>query len=74
MAYGGFEVAFALLSLVGSAEGGSKDSAPPSPNRPWSPPDLPAHQADLQSRHLGIPSSSVVDPRKVYQLPDLIFF
>jgi len=28
----GIVCAFALLSLVGSAEGGSKDSAPPSPN------------------------------------------
>jgi outer membrane protein len=68
----GIVCAFALLSLAGSAAGRSKDSAPPAPDRPWSPPDLPAHQAALQSRHLEIPSSSEVDPRKVYHLPDLI--
>ena len=60
------------IFLIGPAAAGSRDSAPPSPNQPWAPPDLPAHQADLQSRHLEVPNSSVVDPHKLYQLPDLI--
>ena len=65
-------VILSLLSLVGSAAGGSKDSAPPSADRPWSPPDLPAHQAELQSRRVDSPGSALVDPRKLYHLPELI--
>jgi outer membrane protein len=61
-----------LISLAGSAGAGSKDSAPPSADRPWSAPGLAEHQADLQSRHLEIESNAEVDPRKVYELPDLI--
>jgi outer membrane protein len=61
-----------LISLAGSAGAGSKDSAPPSADRPWSAPGLAEHQADLQSRHLEIESNAEIDPRKVYELPDLI--
>src|ERR1700722_21003225 len=61
-----------LISLVGSAAGGSKDSAPPAPNRPWSASGIAEHQADLQNRHLEIGSKAEVNPRKVYELPDLI--
>ena len=65
-------VIFGLLSWTGSASGGSRDGAPPSSDRPWSAPGLAEHQADLQSRHLEIGSNAEVDPRKVYELPDLI--
>jgi outer membrane protein len=65
-------VSLSVLSLVGSAAGGSKDSAPPSADRPWSAPGLAEHQADLQSRHLEVGSNAEVDPHKVYELPDLI--
>jgi outer membrane protein TolC len=65
-------VILSLLSLVGSAAGGSKDSAPPAPNRPWSAPGLAEHQADLQNRHLEIGSNADVNPHKAYELPDLI--
>jgi outer membrane protein len=65
-------VIFSLLSWTGSAAGGSRDGAPPSADRPWSAPGLAEHQADLQSRHLEIGSNAEVDPRKVYELPDLI--
>jgi outer membrane protein len=65
-------VIFSLLPLIGSAAGGSKDSAPPSADRPWSAPGLAEHQADLQNRHLEIGSNAEVDPHKVYELPDLI--
>jgi outer membrane protein len=68
----GMACALGGILLIGPVAAGSKDSAPPSSNQPWAPPDLPAHQADLQSRHLEIPNSSMVDPHKVYQLPDLI--
>jgi outer membrane protein len=65
-------VILSLLSLVASAVGGSKDSAPPAPNRPWSAPGLAEHQADLQNRHLEIGSNADVNLHKVYELPDLI--
>ena len=65
-------VILSLLSLVGSAAGGPKDSAPPAPNRPWSAPGLAEHQADLQNRHLEIGSNADVNPHKAYELPDLI--
>jgi outer membrane protein len=65
-------VIFSLLSWTGSAAGGSRDGAPPSADRPWSAPGLAEHQADLQSRHLEIESNAEVDPRKIYELPDLI--
>lgn len=65
-------IAFALgwIYLVALPMAESKDSAPPSPDRAWSPPDLPAHQAALVGRRVEVPSA--VDPHKVYHLPDLI--
>jgi outer membrane protein TolC len=68
----GIGLGFTFLCLIGSAAGKSKDSAPPSPDRSWSPPDLPAHQAGLQSHRIELPSNIVIDPRKIYLLPDLI--
>ena len=65
-------VILSVLSLIGSAAGGSKDSVPPSADRPWSAPGLAEHQADLQNRHLEIGRNAEVDPHKVYELPDLI--
>ena len=65
-------VTLILISLAGSAAGGSKDSAPPSADRPWSAPGLAEHQADLQGRHLEIGSNGEVDRRKVYELSDLV--
>jgi outer membrane protein len=61
-----------LLSFVGAAAGGSRDSAPPAPNQPWSAPGLLEHQTDLQNRHLETGSNAEVNPHKVYELPDLI--
>jgi len=63
---------FSFLCLIGSAAGKSKDSAPPSPDQSWSPPDLAAHQAGLQNHLIELPSNIVIDPRKIYLLPDLI--
>jgi outer membrane protein len=60
------------IFLMASMAAGGRDSAPPSPDRPWSPPDLPAHQAELEGRRIEMPSDVVVDPHKVYHLPDLI--
>ena len=61
-----------LLFSAGSAVAGSKDSAPPMPNRPWTAPGMTEHQADLQSRHLEVGNDAEVNPHKVYELPDLI--
>jgi outer membrane protein TolC len=61
-----------LLFSAGSAMAGTKDSAPPAPNRAWTAPGMAEHQADLQSRHLEIGSEGEVNPHKVYELPDLI--
>ena len=60
-----------LLATLFSAAGRSKDSAPPSSNRSWSPPDLAEHQEHLRS-HLVENPEVVIDSRKVYLLPDLI--
>jgi hypothetical protein len=68
----GMSLGFSFLCLIGLAVGKSKDSAPPSPDQSWSPPDLPAHQAGLQNHRLEVPSNIVIDPRKTYLLPDLI--
>jgi outer membrane protein TolC len=65
-------VILSLLFLAGSAVAGSKDSAPPAPDRPWTAPGLAEHQADLQNRHLEIGNDAEVNPHKVYELPDLI--
>ena len=68
----GMSLGFSFLCLIVSAAGKSKDSAPPSPDQSWSPPDLPAHQAGLQNHRIEVPSNIVIDPRKIYLLPDLI--
>ncbi|MGA8657936.1 MAG: TolC family protein [Chthoniobacterales bacterium] len=68
----GVGVGFSFLCLIASAAGKSKDSAPPSPDQSWSPPDLPAHQAALQNHRIELPSNIVIDPHKIYLLPDLI--
>jgi outer membrane protein TolC len=68
----GMGLAFSLLCLMGSAAGKSKDGVPPSPDQSWSPPDLAGHQAGLQNHRIELPSNTVIDPRKIYLLPDLI--
>ena len=65
-------LAVSVLCMMGSVACKSKDSAPPSPDQSWSPPDLPAHQAGLQNHRIELPSNIVIDPRKIYRLPDLI--
>jgi len=68
----GIGLGVSILCLIGSAVGKSNDNAPPSPDQSWSPPDLPAHQAGLQNHRIELPSNIVIDPRKIYLLPDLI--
>ncbi|MBV8969811.1 MAG: TolC family protein, partial [Verrucomicrobia bacterium] len=60
-----------LFGTLFSAAGRSKDSAPPSSDRSWSPPDLVEHQAQLRTRLAENPEVRI-DSRRVYLLPDLI--
>ena len=69
---GGIVTILGWVWLIQVAVAGPKDSAPPSPDRPWSPPNVSAHQADLQGRRMEIPKDVVIDPRKIYHLPELI--
>jgi outer membrane protein len=68
----GLGLVFNLLFLIVVAVGRSKDSAPPLPDQSWSPPDLQAHQEALRTHPIEVPSTIVIDPRKIYLLPDLI--
>jgi len=70
--FGAMVLTLSSMFLIRPAPAGTKDSAPPSPDRPWSPPDMITHQTELQARHLEIPGNIVVDPSKVYHLPELI--
>ena len=50
-------------------------SAPPSPDKPWYPPQLHEYEKKLAHREVGERSSGTpiaIDPEKVYDLPELI--
>ncbi len=50
-----------------------RDAVAPSPDRPWSPPQEEQYEKDLAERAFQAnPDMVQVDPRKVYDLPDLI--
>ena len=63
---------WALLvgSMVGTAAF-AKDPFPPSPERPWSPPQLRNYEQELAQMSAHAPEVSI-DPGKIYQLADLI--
>jgi hypothetical protein len=63
------DLALSLLCLMGSAAGKSKDGAPPSPDQSCSP---PATSGRLQNHRIELPTNIVINPRKIYLLPDLI--
>jgi len=59
--------------LAGCAALHPFENAPPSSARPWQSPDMPAYSAALsQSEHASAPSAVSVDPRKTYDLSELI--
>jgi outer membrane protein len=59
------------FTLGGSAFG--RDLTPPSPTQPWSPPGLEKYQSELaQEASRPNPDTIQIDPRKVYDLPELI--
>jgi len=65
---------FFVISIIGPAAFG-KDSVPPSPAQPWSPPQLEKYEGELalEASRYELDSARVqIDPRKVYDLPELI--
>lgn len=48
------------------------DDAPPAADKPWAPPNLPAYEQELARTNAAVNSALVVDPNKVYTLPELI--
>jgi outer membrane protein TolC len=53
----------------------ARNEPPPSPDRPWSPPNLPKYEGELAGqrfRTLEGGSNISINPRKVYGLADLI--
>jgi outer membrane protein TolC len=66
-------VAFGTTLLAACAALHPFENAPPSPDRPWKAPDLPAYSAALAESERARPSSTVaIDPKKAYELSELI--
>ena len=63
-----------FFGFIGLATQG-KEFAPPSPDQPWSPPDLSEYEGALTNKNLYVQSNAVetiIDSNKVYSLPELI--
>jgi len=63
-----------LLRIEPAVQASNREQAPPAPNRPWAPPNLPAYENALRK---GTPEAlekgkELVDVRKEYTLADLI--
>src|SRR5262249_19861474 len=68
-------LALGLLVLGGCAAREPFEIAPPAPNRPWNPPDLPRYSAALtesEQKPAGETRSISIDSQKTYELSDLI--
>jgi outer membrane protein TolC len=67
-------LAFGMTTLLGACAAlRPLDDAPPSSARPWKAPDEPAYSAALsESEHARAPATVSVDPRKTYELSELI--
>jgi outer membrane protein TolC len=62
-----------LISILGPVSDEVRgQSIPPSPNRPWSPPDLESYEKELANLRSGDLEAATIDPDKVYDLPALI--
>ena len=60
-----------IFSLGAAAFG--RDLTPPSPTQPWSPPGLEKYQTELaQEASRPNPDTVQIDPKKIYDLPELI--
>jgi outer membrane protein TolC len=61
-----------LISILGAGAFGS-EMTPPSPAQPWSPPGLDNYESELAAEAARPnPDTVQIDPKKVYDLPDLI--
>ncbi|HEY3855367.1 MAG TPA: TolC family protein [Verrucomicrobiae bacterium] len=49
-----------------------QDTAPPAPNKPWSPPALGDYERELSQIGRNNPNAVPTDPGKIYDLPELI--
>lgn len=64
-----------LLALLFSFGAFGEDAAPPSPERPWSPPRLDKYERQLAqegARERPDAAKVAINPKKVYDLPELI--
>jgi outer membrane protein TolC len=63
-----------LISILGPASNRDvrAQAIPPSPSRPWSPPNLESYEKDLANLRSGDLEAATIDPDKVYDLPALI--
>lgn len=62
-----------LAFFLGFAATG-KDTAPPSPEKPWFPPGLDQYEEQLTNKNLTAnqDTATAIDPAKIYDLPELI--
>jgi len=63
-----------LLRIEPTVQASNREQAPPAPNRPWAPPNLPAYENALRkgSAETLEKGKELVDVRKEYRLADLI--
>src|SRR6516225_6425898 len=63
-----------LLRIEPAVQASNREQAPPAPNRPWAPPNLPAYENALRkgSAETLEKGKELVDVRKEYRLADLI--
>ena len=65
----------AIVSFLAASAAIGKDSAPPSPEKPWSPPKLNEYERELaqgDSVNKRNATEIRIDPEKIYNLPELI--
>jgi outer membrane protein len=63
-------VGFLFFLFQGSLWGA--DTAPPAPERPWSPPKLDLYEQELSQMGRENSNAAPIDPEKTYDLPELI--
>src|SRR5262249_37835473 len=65
-----------LLSLslfLAIAVVNARNDPPPSPDRPWAPPNLPKYEGELAGQRFRAPEANIsINPQKIYRLADLI--
>ena len=65
----------ALMNFLTTAATLGKDIAPPSPEKPWSPPGLNGYESELARGDFSDKQNATrieIDPEKIYDLPELV--